>query len=288
MILNENGKSFEYDGITYTIGDAVIGTNVSEYDGLIGIITEIRDGNDKETENETPDIYCSFESPLLPEDVKALEETFSDLYGEPKTMEDICLDMVIMAPNMIYIAKERSQNVRKIKLYAVTEDWANDDNYGYDVTLFATKDAAMKEFKILIGIEALDGVIADIKCSSDYVEEFDSFSYECYTEGRHCESHYSVSVKEKELLLTYDSLEQAKKLAQEIMYRNDFAYQIEEWEETAKMTSAQYQNMINDPNLVQRLKKAFDMDDGYWDAYWLVISEVARQIVDEHTKEATK
>lgn len=98
MILNENGKSFEYDGITYTIGDAVIGTNVSEYEGLVGVITEIRDGNDKETENETPDIYCSFEAPLLPEDVKALEETFSDLYDEPKTMEDICLDMVIVAP----------------------------------------------------------------------------------------------------------------------------------------------------------------------------------------------
>ena len=48
MILNEHGKSFEYDGIKYAIGDVVIGTDVSEYEGLAGTIIEIRDGEDKE------------------------------------------------------------------------------------------------------------------------------------------------------------------------------------------------------------------------------------------------
>ena len=144
MILNENGKSFEYEGMTYSIGDTIIGTKASEYEGLIGTILEIRDGDDKDTENETPDIYCSFEAPIFPDDIKKLEETFSDLYDEPKTIDDIILDSVIMAPEMITQIDKRHQDIRKIKVYAVTEDWANNDNYGYDVTLFATEKEAMK------------------------------------------------------------------------------------------------------------------------------------------------
>lgn len=94
MMINKQGESFEYDGITYRVGDPVIGNEQSEYKGLFGTITEIRDGEDKETENDTPDIYCSFEPPVLPCDRKELEEVFSSLYAEPKTIDDIILDMV--------------------------------------------------------------------------------------------------------------------------------------------------------------------------------------------------
>ncbi len=70
MILNRIGDKFEYEGLTYVIGAPIMGTPESEYEGLYGTITEIRDGEDKETENETPDIYCSFEVPALPCEVK--------------------------------------------------------------------------------------------------------------------------------------------------------------------------------------------------------------------------
>lgn len=79
MIINRIGAEFEYDGTTYVIGAPIVGTPESEYEGLYGTITEIRDGEDKETENETPDIYCSFEVPALPCEVKKLEEVFSGM-----------------------------------------------------------------------------------------------------------------------------------------------------------------------------------------------------------------
>ena len=288
MILNENGKSFEYDGMTYSIGDTIIGTDASEYEGLIGTILEIRDGDDKDTENETPDIYCSFEAPIFPDDVKKLEETFSDLYDEPKTIDDIVLDFVIMAPEMIIPADKRHQNTRKIKVYAVTEVWANNDNYGYDVTLFATENEAMREFKTVVAKEALCGIINDIKCSSDYVEEIGAKSYECYVDGFKIDNHYDVTVTEKELWIDSSCLEQAKRLAQDIVYRNDFAYQIEDWDEIDKLTPAQYQNMINDPEVPERIRKALELNDEYWETYWLSLSEVAHQIVDEYTKGVSK
>lgn len=288
MILNENGKSFEYDGITYTIGDTIIGTNVSEYKGLVGIITEIRDGDDKETENETPDIYCSFEAPIFPEDVKELEETFSDLYDEPKTIEDIVLDMVIMAPEMIISADKRHQDTKKIKVYAVTEDWANNDNYGYDMTLFATEKEAMKEFKTIVATEALNGIISDIKCSSAYVEEIGVKSYECYIDGFQIDNHYTVTVKEKELQLTPSCMDQVKRIFQPLIYREDFISQIMQWSELEELTDAQYKAMIDDPEVPERIASGLSKNDSYWDAYWETISEVAHQIVREHVKEVSK
>lgn len=84
MIINRHGAKFLYEGVTYRIGDRIIGTEESEYAGLNGVIFEIRDGEDKETDNETPDIYCSFEEPVLPSDIEELEKTFTELYQEEK------------------------------------------------------------------------------------------------------------------------------------------------------------------------------------------------------------
>lgn len=50
MIINQEGMRYTYLGMTYTVGAAVMATEASEYRGLYGTITEIRDGADRETE----------------------------------------------------------------------------------------------------------------------------------------------------------------------------------------------------------------------------------------------
>ena len=52
MILNRTGAEFEYEGVTYTIGGAIVGTAESEYAGLYGRINAIHDGEDKETKTK--------------------------------------------------------------------------------------------------------------------------------------------------------------------------------------------------------------------------------------------
>lgn len=106
MIKDRTGDTFEYEGKIYAIGARVIGTAESEYEGLYGVITEIRDGEDKETENETPDIYCTFDVPDDETMIKEIEERFTDLYETEKTIDDIVLDEVIMAPEMIEVIPE--------------------------------------------------------------------------------------------------------------------------------------------------------------------------------------
>ena len=56
MVVNQANQKYEYLEVTYAIGAAVMATEASEYRGLYGTITEIRDGSDRETENDTPDI----------------------------------------------------------------------------------------------------------------------------------------------------------------------------------------------------------------------------------------
>jgi len=101
MILQENGTRFCTEGKVFTIGGIICANDESEYAGLCGTVTEIRSGDDHETENDTPDIYCAFDPPTSENMVLELESRFSALYGEPKTMDDIALDSVIMAPEML-------------------------------------------------------------------------------------------------------------------------------------------------------------------------------------------
>lgn len=101
MVIRQTGDTYKYENKSYTIGQRVYANGQSDWEGLFGVITEIRTDEDRETGNETPDIYCSFDVPELPAAVKELEERFSGLYGEPKTIDDIDLDEVIMAPEML-------------------------------------------------------------------------------------------------------------------------------------------------------------------------------------------
>ena len=100
MICSRYGESVIAEGKLFIVGEKVIATD-SDYAGLKGCITEIRTGADKETENETTDIYCCFDIPESKEEIKLLEEHFSDLFCEKKTIDDIGLDLVIMAPGEI-------------------------------------------------------------------------------------------------------------------------------------------------------------------------------------------
>ena len=101
MLLQENGTRFCVDGKVFTVGGRVMANDASEYAGLCGTVTEIRSGADRETENDTVDIYCDFEPPASEKILRELETRFSDLYGEPKTIDDVGLDCVIMGPDTL-------------------------------------------------------------------------------------------------------------------------------------------------------------------------------------------
>ena len=76
MILNKRHEVLEYLGQKYEIGDIVIAKNCYPYEGLCGVISEIRTDEDKETENCGIDIYCNFFMPYDKEELKSILERF--------------------------------------------------------------------------------------------------------------------------------------------------------------------------------------------------------------------
>ena len=102
MILTKNGESINTKFGAFSVGQSVVGNIAAdEYECLKGSIIEIRTGSDRDTENKTEDIYVCFDVPEDPAIIKKLEAAFSEAYQEPKSIEDIPLDMVIMAPEML-------------------------------------------------------------------------------------------------------------------------------------------------------------------------------------------
>lgn len=199
MILNKAGQTFEFDGKKYVIGAEIIGNEESEYAGLFGMITEIRDGEDKDTENETPDIYCTFEEPITPYEIRELESIFSDLYDEPKKLQDIILDEVIMAPSMIKTLSEMEKEEKVITVYAITVDWATQDASGVTVEVKSDLKSAKRYMRQVLMEERQCGGIFENRGEDGIVEESTELSYEIYSEGYFCSSHFSIRIEEKEL-----------------------------------------------------------------------------------------
>lgn len=197
MILNKPGEIFEYEGRKLMIGDQIIANGKSAYEGLFGTITEIRDGEDKETENDTPDIYCRFEEPVTPYEIGMLEEKFTNLCGIPKTIDDIALDLVIVSPEMVMTIKETESGKVSIPIFVITEDWAEDDDSGINVWFASDITSAKTKMNLAIKEAMMDGGIFDLIDEDGIEEESSELSYEIYSEGYYCSSHYSISIKEE-------------------------------------------------------------------------------------------
>jgi hypothetical protein len=100
---NEMESSEAINGVVQP-GDWVIGAAGDEYAYLIGVVTSIEKPGTPEhgTENETDDIHVDFTAfDYPPERIAEIEGHFSELYGYAKPYDELPLDDVIMAPEML-------------------------------------------------------------------------------------------------------------------------------------------------------------------------------------------
>ena len=142
MILNEQGKTFVIEEKPFTIGGLVWANTESDYAGLFGRITEIRDGSDKETENEGADIYCDFMVPEKLHMVSEIESRFSKLYQMPKRIGELSLDGVIMAPDMLEPAAEALPESGGT-LYALAYTYDSDSDSSMNVIAVSSDKATL-------------------------------------------------------------------------------------------------------------------------------------------------
>ena len=283
MILRKKNKPFKYDGKTYFIGEEIVALNNSEYSGLFGRIVEIRNGADKETDNKTPDIYCEFDPPLFPKDIEELEKRFSCLYKAPKKLDDITLDSVIMAPDMIKSVAEKTDG-HKITIYSLEEDWAYDDDYGHTTEIISDYMLAKKKLCEKIKNEKEDGSVERWLDDEELIEDYGNDYYEAYLDGYYSSSHYLVSITSHNAAVNDSVVSDIANAYIDNSRVEDFVSQIEGWDEVEKLTDKQYNAMITDKDLPDRIRSALSKNDTYWEAYWQSISELAFRMVEEYSK----
>ena len=273
MKYNKNGEMFFYEDKMLIVGEEVYATEC-EYAGLLGRITEIRTGEDKDTENEGPDIYCSFYPPILKQDAALLSKM---RLGS----EDIPLDLVIMAPEMLIPTRAVGAGLPMMKVYAVIEDCIVDGEEHPTKRLFADPKHAEIVMRQLIHGERESGCISEWKTKHFFVEEqYSEQYYTAYYKNEYCFNHYTIYVEEVELSLSVPFAEQMLPVSLGVKYREDIAEQIFPWEisEEVRRTS------VNDPALYAMVASLLEKNERYQEEYAEVIAEVAHKLTAEHSK----
>ena len=281
MILDRIGAAFYYEGKKYVVGEQIVANDASEYEGLFGRILEIRDGDDKETENDAPDIYCEFEEPVLKSDIWSLEQRMSALYGERKTLEDISLDLVIMAPDMISTIAEIENNSPTAEIYILTEDWAVNDNYGHSTGAFTSLEMARLSMRQMLTKEKQEGCIPVWEDEADFVEDESDMSYSAYREGFWCESHYELTIQKLDIRMSPAFLREAADHHNIQSKQEDFITQTENWNEVYNLSDEAIYKLRHSKAIAERVDRSLSKNDAYWEAYWESFSAVAHDMVRE-------
>ncbi len=196
MILNNQNEEYFYKGQKYYIGQRIIATSGSEYEGLLGTIVEIRDGEDKVSHGEAPSICCSFEKPQLPYDIEHLEAAMSELYGEPKKLDELYLEGINMAPHMIDSIETANPTQT---VYMLIEDWAHNDDHGTSYMLLPNLAEAKKQMRLWFQNELEGGFLSDQLEGENIVIDSSELCYEAYEEGFADAEHYILYIEERQL-----------------------------------------------------------------------------------------
>lgn len=279
MIINKKGEKFYFKGIEYVIGGDVIGTEESTYSGLLGNIYEIRTYEDKETDNETPDLYCRFEAPITNYDIAKLEKTFSKLCGENKSLEEICLDGVIMSPQMVQPIQDKEYTV-----YILEEDWAANDDYGHDVEIFTDLNSAKRSMYEQLKKEMNEGCIPNFKNDDDYIEESDENSFECYIDGYYSESHYLLSITEKSMGISEQFMFKiVKDVLLEIIHL-DMKDMLDNNVKFKTLSDKVYRQIIKDEDIPKIIMEEFRCDGDVSEVYYEIIDEIVDKFIKKYKK----
>lgn len=277
MIINKHGEEFLYEGVAYRIGDRIIGTDSTEYAGLNGIIFEIRDGEDKETDNDMPDIYCTFDEPILPNDITEMEKIFTKMYQHEMKLENIIFDCVIMAPHMIMIPQQPQKSVR---VYLLTEDWAVDGNQGNTTSVYSSMWEAKAHLNYLLKKEIEDGCISAWIKQKNYMTDISEMAYEGWIDGDYLESHYAISIEAYDMSLAPDVVGNIGRMYMDNCRLDDFDSQVAEWDEVGKLSDEDYQKFLVDKRIPDVIEK--NLSDYYWESYWQSVSEAGHALLNEY------
>ena len=282
MIYNKQGEAFDYEGEKYQIGSLVMANAQSMYDGLIGIITEIRTDEDKETENPSADIYCDFIKPYFKEEITESNRRKAYTDKEMLKLEEMNLSSVIMAPEMLDIVNSSRKPKHCLEVFVLEEDWTVDGDSGVATEVFVDWNDALKQLRMKMYKEKHSGCVADW-VDKDLVEEYSGVYYEAYVDNRYCENHYWLNIKPCKIQLTPNVVGALNIVLENRNRYFEFADQVESWEELKDFTTQELEDFLNDPSIPERIERklrGYKIEED--DVYSNEVSEVAHELLAIH------
>lgn len=204
MVYNKFSESVIVNGRRYEVGMSVLANEKSAYYGLYGTILEICTDEAPEKKSKTPEIVCSFDTPVLPEEVRTLEARFAILRGAEVTLKDVALDCVVMAPDMLVPLDNLLRDRKTLSIWAVVEDWSVDEESGHNEILYADKEDAARVFYSQLSVEANEGCIERWKGRNHFQSDQGDLFYECWLDGEYLCNHYEIRVEEKRITLPHN------------------------------------------------------------------------------------
>lgn len=280
MIINEQGAKYETEGKTFVIGERIYVTDESNYRGLFGTVIEIRDGKDKETENNTVDIHCALDEPVLPFEKEEFEKRLSELYQAKKSIDDIALDYVILSPDMLMPIKSGDENTEKIELYIVQEEYC-DDELGVNNYYFTDYILAKQKLNEIVAEDFRDGYVSEWQKNDEFKFESGKDYYEAWIDGCHCEKHYTAQIFHEFLCLSKDTFGKIGKAYINEYLRNCFKEQTEQWDGLDELGDEGYEKLLNSKDLPHRIKEKLESDEAYLEKFWEAFSSVCFDIIRE-------
>ena len=109
--------------------------------------------------------------------------------------------------------------------------------------------------------------------------------YEAYLDGEYMESHYKIMIIRQPLMMSSRYIREVGGVYKAQCQTEDFISQIEQWDEVAALSDAQYQRLITNPMIPECIERHLGRNDHYWEAYWESVSEAAHGLVRQASKQ---
>ena len=184
---------------------------------------------------------------------RALEQTFSELYGAPKRVEDLGLELVIMAPEMLTPLAVPEQAYPQGTLYVVVSHWATDGEFGSYEAPFTNLMDAQRQFHDDLKNELESGCVEKWREKSQFAEEETAESYECYLDGEYCENHFYLSIEKRPLPLAPEFIRTVAAAYEDECAREDFLDKAQALPEYLALTEDQKKQLLHNADIKGRI-----------------------------------
>ena len=131
-----------------------------------------------------------------------------------------------------------------------------------------------------LGNEIDSGCLSDWINTPEYQTETSENSYEGWLDGFYCESHYAIFLEERDVVLTPSVIGDVGRDYLDASRYEDFACQVEQWEEISELSEEDYQRYLADVRIPNMIDKG--LSDTYWECYWEAVSEAAHTLLREY------